>query len=159
MRVSIDMLRLIPGLKWERKTMQSSLVFLIYRIRMVLRHILLYRMEIGRSITSCKRENVLEAGTLKRGEWQNVSMDIDMKTDTFRVSVDGEYLLAGVNAIQATDSLQTIFNIMRTSWNREVADVIGNLGNDGEHRKQRKGVLLFINPEENPDESVIQQPE
>lgn len=43
-------------------------------------------------------KNVLEAGTLKKGEWQNVSTDIDMKTDTFRVSVDGEYLLAGVNA-------------------------------------------------------------
>ena len=33
-------------------------------------------------------KNVLEAGTLKKGEWQNVSMDIDMKTDTFRVSVE-----------------------------------------------------------------------
>ena len=62
-------------------------------------------------------KNVLEAGTLKKGEWQNVSMDIDMKTDTFRVSVDGEYLLAGVNARQATDSLQTI-KYYADSWNR-----------------------------------------
>ena len=50
-------------------------------------------------------------------ECKYVSMDIDMKTDTFRVSVDGEYLLAGVNARQATDSLQTI-KYYADSWNR-----------------------------------------
>lgn len=62
-------------------------------------------------------KNVLEAGRLKKDEWQDVRMDIDMETDTFRVSVDGEYLLAGVNARQATDSLQTI-KYYADSWNR-----------------------------------------
>ena len=62
-------------------------------------------------------KNALEAGTLKKDQWQDVRMDIDMKTDTFRVSVDGEYLLAGVNARQAADSLQTI-KYYADSWNR-----------------------------------------
>lgn len=34
------------------------------------------------------KNHVLEAGTLTKDEWQDVRMDIDMETDTFRVSVD-----------------------------------------------------------------------
>ena len=63
------------------------------------------------------KNHTLEAGTLKKDEWQDIRMDIDMKTDTFRVSVDGEYILAGVNARQAADSLQTI-KYYADSWNR-----------------------------------------
>ena len=51
------------------------------------------------------KNHVLEAGTLTKDEWQDVRMDIDMETDTFRVSVDGEYILAGVNAREKTDNL------------------------------------------------------
>lgn len=63
------------------------------------------------------KNHPLEAGTVKKDEWQDIRMDIDMKTDTFRVSVDGEYILAGVNARQAADSLQTI-KYYADSWNR-----------------------------------------
>lgn len=65
------------------------------------------------------KNHPLEAGTLKKDEWQDVRMDIDMETDTFRVSVDGEYILAGVNARQAADSLQTI-KYYADSWNRGI---------------------------------------
>ena len=63
------------------------------------------------------KNHVLEAGTLTKDQWQDVRMDIDMETDTFRVSVDGEYVLAGVNAREKTDNLQTI-KYYADSWNR-----------------------------------------
>lgn len=63
------------------------------------------------------KNHILDAGTLLKDEWQDVRMDIDMETDTFRVSVDGEYLLAGVNAREKTDNLQTI-KYYADSWNR-----------------------------------------
>ena len=63
------------------------------------------------------KNHVLEAGTLTKDLWQDVRMDIDMETDTFRVSVDGEYILAGVNAREKTDNLQTI-KYYADSWNR-----------------------------------------
>ena len=63
------------------------------------------------------KNHVLEAGTLTKDLWQDVRMDIDMETDTFRVSVDGEYILAGVNAREKTDNLQTI-KYYSDSWNR-----------------------------------------
>ena len=40
----------------------------------------------------------LSAGPARLGQWQAIRMDIDLKEDTFRVSVDGAYLLAGANA-------------------------------------------------------------
>ncbi len=61
-------------------------------------------------------KNVLEAGDIKQGEWQDVRMDIDLKEDTFRVSVDGEYELVGVNARQKTDNLQ-VLKYYADSWN------------------------------------------
>lgn len=63
------------------------------------------------------KNNILEAGPLTKDEWQDVRMDIDMETDTFRVSVDGECLLAGANAREKTDNLQTI-KYYADSWNR-----------------------------------------
>lgn len=61
-------------------------------------------------------KNVLEAGDVKQGEWQDVRMDIDLKEDTFRVSVDGEYELVGVNARQKTDNLK-VLKYYADSWN------------------------------------------
>ncbi len=61
-------------------------------------------------------KNVLDAGAVKKGEWQDVRMDFDLKTDTFRVSVDGEYLLVGVGARAKTDNLKSL-KYYADSWN------------------------------------------
>lgn len=61
-------------------------------------------------------KNPLAAGTVKKGEWQTIRMDIDMKEDTFRIAVDGEYLLAGAGARTKTDNLDKI-KFYADSWN------------------------------------------
>lgn len=66
--------------------------------------------------THVNGKNSLEAGSVKPGEWQTIQMDIDMATDTFRVSVDGEYLLVGADARAKTDNLKSI-KYYADSWN------------------------------------------
>ena len=58
----------------------------------------------------------LSAGAVKPGSWQKVVLDIDLKEDTFRVSVDGEYLLVGAGARAKVDNLQKI-KYYADSWN------------------------------------------
>lgn len=100
-------------------------------------------------------KNVLEAGTLKKGEWQNVSMDIDMKTDTFRVSVDGEYLLAYAYPNASQEDIDAQVSALQAAIDSlEIADSVKpETPDEGE-----QGTGDSENPEEKPD-SVIQQPE
>ncbi len=58
----------------------------------------------------------LSAGSTKLGQWQTICMDIDLKEDTFRVSVDGEYILAGANAREKVTNLNKI-RYFADSWN------------------------------------------
>lgn len=60
--------------------------------------------------------NKLSAGTAVPGKWQTVRMDIDLKEDSYRVSVDGEYLLAGAGARAKVDNLNKI-KYYADSWN------------------------------------------
>ena len=60
--------------------------------------------------------NKLSAGTAVPGEWQTIRMDIDLKEDSYRVSVDGEYLLAGAGARAKADDLNKI-KYYADSWN------------------------------------------
>ena len=62
-------------------------------------------------------KNTTDAGTLTTGTWQTVRMDIDMQSDTFRVSVDGVMSLRNAKARTATDNLQKI-KFYADSWNR-----------------------------------------
>lgn len=62
-------------------------------------------------------KNPLAAGSAKKGEWQNIRMDIDLKTDTYRLAVDGEYILVGVNARAKATNLNKI-KYYADSWNR-----------------------------------------
>ena len=57
------------------------------------------------------------AGTAVPGTWQTVRMDINLEKNTFRVSVDGSYVLYDENARSAADSLDTI-QFYADSWNR-----------------------------------------
>lgn len=67
--------------------------------------------------THVNGKNVRKAGVTKPGEWQDVRFDIDLKNDTFRVSVDGVYVLYDEKARSAADSLKTI-QFYADSWNR-----------------------------------------
>lgn len=60
--------------------------------------------------------NKLSAGAAVPGKWQTVRMDIDLKEDSYRVSVDGEYLLAGAGARAKVDNLSKI-KYYADSWN------------------------------------------
>lgn len=60
--------------------------------------------------------NKLSAGTAVPGKWQTVRMDIDLKEDSYRVSVNGEYLLAGAGARAKVDNLDKI-KYYADSWN------------------------------------------
>lgn len=62
-------------------------------------------------------KNTTDAGTLTTDTWQTVRMDIDMQSDTFRVSVDGVMSLRNAKARTATDNLQKI-KFYADSWNR-----------------------------------------
>lgn len=62
-------------------------------------------------------KNTTDAGTLTTDTWQTVRMDIDMQSDTFRVSVDGVMSLSNAKARTATDNLQKI-KFYADSWNR-----------------------------------------
>lgn len=61
-------------------------------------------------------KNTLEAGKISVDKWQDIRMDIDLKKDTFRVTIDGECELAGVNARAKTDNLSEI-SFYADSWN------------------------------------------
>lgn len=62
-------------------------------------------------------KNTTDAGALTTDTWQTVRMDIDMQSDTFRVSVDGVMSLRNAKARTATDNLQKI-KFYADSWNR-----------------------------------------
>ena len=66
--------------------------------------------------THVNGKNVTDAGTLKTNTWQTVSMNIDMQSDTFSVSVDGTTTLRNAIARKATDNLQKI-KFYADSWN------------------------------------------
>lgn len=69
-----------------------------------------YKCHVNNSSTK------LSAGAVNLGKWQTVCMDIDLKEDTFRVSVDGEYLLVGANAREKVTNLNKI-RYFADSWN------------------------------------------
>ena len=60
-------------------------------------------------------KNKLPAGTVNN-QWQTVQMDIDLEEDTYRIAVDGEYLLAGAGARAKTEDLD-IIKFYADSWN------------------------------------------
>ncbi len=67
--------------------------------------------------THVNGKNVKTAGTAKPGQWQTVRMDIDLKDDTFRVMVDGEYELVNEAARSKVTNLNTI-RYYADSWNQ-----------------------------------------
>ncbi len=62
-------------------------------------------------------KNVLSAGEIQLDEWQTVTMDIDLKEDTYRIAVDDSYLLVGADARTKTDNLDSV-KFYADSWNR-----------------------------------------
>lgn len=58
-----------------------------------------------------------DAGVGKPGQWQNIRMDIDLETDTFRASVDGDCIFDGEKARTAGDAL-TKLRFYADSWNK-----------------------------------------
>lgn len=63
------------------------------------------------------KNNQKAAGAAAPGTWQTVRMDINLETDTFRVSVDGAYVLYDEKARTVGDSLDTI-QFYSDSWGR-----------------------------------------
>lgn len=67
--------------------------------------------------THVNGKNVKVAGTARPGQWQTVRMDIDLKEDTFRIMVDGEYELVNEAARSKVTNLNTI-RYYADSWNQ-----------------------------------------
>ncbi|WP_320930697.1 bacterial Ig-like domain-containing protein [Hungatella sp.] len=70
-----------------------------------------YKTHIG------NKNNSQPAGAAVPGTWQTVRMDINLEADTFRVSVDGTYVLYDEKARTAGNSLDTI-QFYSDSWGR-----------------------------------------
>ena len=97
----------------------------------------------------------LNAGSVSLGQWQDVRMDIDMVTDTFRVAIDGNYELVGDNAREKVDNLDQL-KFYADSWN---TGTIYIQSVDVTAQKERKESADFYVSDNGDDEADGQSPE
>lgn len=87
--------------------------------------------------------NKQAVGNVVKGQWHDIRMDINLEKDTFRVSVDGAYVLYDENARAKVDNLQNL-QFYADSWNRGTV-CIQSVKITGQKRRTESAVFYISN--------------